>query len=132
MRQSNAVRNRTGSNSASGPDYYGFSQLVIAKLIQELPGARDCAKYKWQVWQAGSREHAVCGLVLRGGRGARLCEQDFIESDEPQGSARPAEAEDLGETLDPMEDDEVALGGDDGVGSDPPTDPRSQAETAEA
>ncbi|CAO3637774.1 unnamed protein product [Cunninghamella blakesleeana] len=48
VRRSNQIRNRDHSNSASGPDYYGFKHPTIAKMIQDLPGARDLQHYVWQ------------------------------------------------------------------------------------
>lgn len=48
VRRSNEIRQREHSNSASGPDYYGFKHPTIAKLIQDLPGAKDLKNYVWQ------------------------------------------------------------------------------------
>ena len=42
------MRNKDHSNSASGPDYFGFTSSTIAKLIQDLPNAKKCKNYKWQ------------------------------------------------------------------------------------
>ncbi|KAI8918001.1 F/Y rich C-terminus-domain-containing protein, partial [Entophlyctis helioformis] len=48
LKAANILRNREHSNSASGPDYFGFSQPTIQKLIQELPNANLCSSYKMQ------------------------------------------------------------------------------------
>ncbi|KAI9255558.1 F/Y rich C-terminus-domain-containing protein [Sporodiniella umbellata] len=48
VRRSNEIRQREHSNSASGPDYYGFKHPTIAKLIQDLEGARTLKNYVWQ------------------------------------------------------------------------------------
>ncbi|GAA5802135.1 hypothetical protein HPULCUR_007596 [Helicostylum pulchrum] len=48
VRKSNEIRQREHSNSASGPDYYGFKHPTIAKMIQDLPGARQLKNYVWQ------------------------------------------------------------------------------------
>ncbi|KAI8389407.1 F/Y-rich N-terminus-domain-containing protein [Blakeslea trispora] len=48
VRRSNEIRNRDHSNSASGPDYYGFKHPTIANLIQDLPGAKELKQYVWQ------------------------------------------------------------------------------------
>lgn len=45
VRRSNEIRNREHSNSASGPDYYGFKHPTIAKLIQDLPGTEKLRHY---------------------------------------------------------------------------------------
>ncbi|KAG2228499.1 hypothetical protein INT48_005066 [Thamnidium elegans] len=48
VRKSNEIRQREHSNSASGPDYYGFKHPTIAKMIQDLPGANQLKNYVWQ------------------------------------------------------------------------------------
>lgn len=48
VRKSNEIRQREHSNSASGPDYYGFKHPTIAKMIQDLPGAQQLKNYVWQ------------------------------------------------------------------------------------
>ncbi|KAG0082616.1 hypothetical protein BGZ93_008392 [Podila epicladia] len=45
VKQANLIRRRDHSNSASGPDYFGFSNATIAKMIQDLPGADLCTAY---------------------------------------------------------------------------------------
>lgn len=51
VRRSNEIRHREHSNSASGPDYYGFKHPTIAKLIQDLPGAKNLKQYVWQTFE---------------------------------------------------------------------------------
>lgn len=51
VRRSNEIRHRDHSNSASGPDYYGFKHPTIAKMIQDLPGAKDLEHYVWQPFE---------------------------------------------------------------------------------
>lgn len=51
VRKSNEIRHREHSNSASGPDYYGFKHPTIAKMIQDLPGANQLKNYVWQNFQ---------------------------------------------------------------------------------
>ncbi|ORY07076.1 hypothetical protein K493DRAFT_344176 [Basidiobolus meristosporus CBS 931.73] len=48
VKVANAIRKRDHSNSASGPDYYGFSHPTIAKMIQDLPNTDKCKNYVWQ------------------------------------------------------------------------------------
>jgi len=50
----NEMRNKDHSNSASGPDYFGFTSSTIAKLIQDLPNADKCKNYKWQKFETTS------------------------------------------------------------------------------
>ncbi|KAI7857791.1 F/Y rich C-terminus-domain-containing protein [Circinella umbellata] len=45
VRRSNEIRQREHSNSASGPDYYGFKHPTIAKMIQDLPNAYKLRHY---------------------------------------------------------------------------------------
>ncbi|KAI8329506.1 F/Y-rich N-terminus-domain-containing protein [Chlamydoabsidia padenii] len=51
VRRSNEIRQRDHSNSASGPDYYGFKHPTIAKMIQDLPGAMELQDYVWQPFE---------------------------------------------------------------------------------
>ncbi|KAL1917769.1 uncharacterized protein VTP21DRAFT_3603 [Calcarisporiella thermophila] len=51
VREANAIRKREHSNSASGPDYYGFTHPTISKMIQDLPNANLCRNYIWQDFQ---------------------------------------------------------------------------------
>lgn len=48
IRVANALRKREHSNSASGPDYFGFSHPTVAKLIQDLPNVDKCENYVMQ------------------------------------------------------------------------------------
>ncbi|KAJ1976352.1 hypothetical protein H4R34_004006 [Dimargaris verticillata] len=45
VKAANAVRHKDHSNSASGPDYFGFSNPTIAKMIQDLPNSEKCRSY---------------------------------------------------------------------------------------
>ena len=56
----NAIRKREHSNSASGPDYFGFSHPTISACIQALPGAKDCKHYVWQ----NVCNHLLCIMCL--------------------------------------------------------------------
>ena len=48
IRQANKIRNKEHSNSASGPDYFAYSNPKILKMIQEMKGADQCVNYKMQ------------------------------------------------------------------------------------
>ncbi|KAL7308540.1 hypothetical protein PS15m_011731 [Mucor circinelloides] len=48
VRKANEIRQRDHSNSASGPDYFGLKHPTIAKMIQDLPDARELKNYVWQ------------------------------------------------------------------------------------
>ena len=48
VKRANQIRHRDVSNSVSGPEYFGFVHPTIAKMIQDLPGAERCGRYKWQ------------------------------------------------------------------------------------
>lgn len=54
VKLANEIRNRSHSNSASGPDYFGFSHPTIAKMIQDLPNAKRCRNYRWQQFEVMS------------------------------------------------------------------------------
>ncbi|KAI8073864.1 F/Y rich C-terminus-domain-containing protein [Gongronella butleri] len=61
VKRANEIRNREHSNSASGPDYYGFTHATIAKMIQDLPGADQCLNYVWQKF--GEMHHRTAAGV---------------------------------------------------------------------
>ncbi|KAF9291353.1 hypothetical protein BGZ74_000389 [Mortierella antarctica] len=54
VKTANMIRRRDHSNSASGPDYFGFSNATIAKLIQDLPNADKCKTYVMQLFEEPS------------------------------------------------------------------------------
>ncbi|KAG0209814.1 hypothetical protein BGX31_002044 [Mortierella sp. GBA43] len=54
VKAANAIRKREHSNSASGPDYFGFSNATIAKMIQDLPNADKCSSYIMQRFEEPS------------------------------------------------------------------------------
>ncbi|CAB4486286.1 hypothetical protein RhiirA5_405739 [Rhizophagus irregularis] len=68
VREANAIRQRDHSNSASGPDYFGFSQATIRKMIQDLPNAHKCKNYVMQNFEV--MKNRVAGGRRRGA-GAR-------------------------------------------------------------
>ncbi|KAG0223428.1 hypothetical protein BGW41_005590 [Actinomortierella wolfii] len=73
VKAANEIRKRDHSNSASGPDYFGFSNPTIAKLIQELPDADKCEHYIMQRFEegtgrSGSTAQAAAGEKRRLGR----------------------------------------------------------------
>ncbi|KAF8937641.1 hypothetical protein BGZ47_008933 [Haplosporangium gracile] len=72
VKAANAIRKRDHSNSASGPDYFGFSNATIAKMIQDLPNAEKCSTYVMQQFEeiAGSGGSALAGAAGGAGSGA--------------------------------------------------------------
>ncbi|KAJ3300701.1 hypothetical protein HK104_007602 [Borealophlyctis nickersoniae] len=71
IRAANAIRKKEHSNSASGPDYFGFSHPTIAAIIQDLPNADKCKNYVWQKFE-----------VIKG-RGTKRVNRAFLEDGEP-------------------------------------------------
>ncbi|KAJ1676053.1 hypothetical protein EV182_000046 [Spiromyces aspiralis] len=69
VRVVNQIRKREHSNSASGPDYFGFSHPTIAKMIQDLPGVEKCKNYVFQKFVEMKERH-VRG-VMKKGRGGK-------------------------------------------------------------
>ncbi|OMH82791.1 Transforming growth factor beta regulator 1 [Zancudomyces culisetae] len=61
----NKIRKREHSNSASGPDYFGFSHPTIAKMIQDLEGSQLCKNYVFQRFTEMKDRH-VRGVVKKG------------------------------------------------------------------
>ncbi|GJJ69439.1 hypothetical protein EMPS_01785 [Entomortierella parvispora] len=54
VKAANHIRRRDHSNSASGPDYFGFSNPTIAKMIQDLPNVDKCTGYIMQKFEEPS------------------------------------------------------------------------------
>ncbi|KAF9954489.1 hypothetical protein BGZ72_004566 [Mortierella alpina] len=54
VKTANMIRRREHSNSASGPDYFGFSNATIAKIIQDLPNVDKCTSYIMQRFEEAS------------------------------------------------------------------------------
>jgi hypothetical protein len=54
VRAANNIRNRSHSNSVSGPDFFGFGQNIIKHLIQQLPNANKLQHYIWQNFVEGA------------------------------------------------------------------------------
>ncbi|KAF9084794.1 hypothetical protein BGX29_002344, partial [Mortierella sp. GBA35] len=73
VKAANAIRKRDHSNSASGPDYFGFSNATIAKMIQDLPNADKCSTYVMQQFEeiTGSGGSGVSGGQTGGASGKR-------------------------------------------------------------
>ncbi|KAG9289749.1 hypothetical protein G9A89_014484 [Geosiphon pyriformis] len=73
VRTANAIRHRNHSNAASGPDYFGFSQATIRKMIQDLPNASKCKNYVMQNFEVmktrnGDRKRRANGLSTENGK----------------------------------------------------------------
>ncbi|KAJ3413785.1 hypothetical protein HDV05_007536 [Chytridiales sp. JEL 0842] len=51
IKAANLIRGKEHTSSASGPDFFGISQGVVQKLIQDLPNARKCLHYVWQEFE---------------------------------------------------------------------------------
>ncbi|KAI8890421.1 hypothetical protein K501DRAFT_236686 [Backusella circina FSU 941] len=86
VRRSNEIRHREHSNSASGPDYYGFKHPTIAKMIQDLPGTDLLQNYVWQNFEE---------MEPRAAKGVMAAAEKKRDNLEQMGSAnRKAPAED--------------------------------------
>ncbi|KAG0292166.1 hypothetical protein BGZ98_002706, partial [Dissophora globulifera] len=66
VKAANAIRKRDHSNSASGPDYFGFSNATIAKMIQDLPNAEKCQSYIMQRFEEPSASSAAASKAATG------------------------------------------------------------------
>lgn len=49
-----AVRGKDMTNSASGPDFFGFSNNTIQMMIETLPGVENCLNYQKKTFETGS------------------------------------------------------------------------------
>jgi len=57
-----AVRGKELTNSASGPDFFGFSNNTIQMMIEMLPGVENCLNYQ--------KKNFETGLMAMGGKSA--------------------------------------------------------------
>lgn len=46
LRKVNEMRERKSSNTISGPEYFGLTNPFVKEMIEELPNAEKCTKYK--------------------------------------------------------------------------------------
>ncbi|CAO3564684.1 unnamed protein product [Mortierella alpina] len=94
VKAANAIRRRDHSNSASGPDYFGFSNATIAKMIQDLPNADKCETYIMQRFEEPS---AASGTSNKGSSDKRkasaLSSAKAGETDGVEGEDQDEEAE---------------------------------------
>ncbi|KAI8993715.1 F/Y-rich N-terminus-domain-containing protein [Pilobolus umbonatus] len=105
VRKSNEIRHRDHSNSASGPDYYGFKHPTIAKLIQDLPGARNLKHYVWQTFEE-MEPRAAKGVMAAAEKKRGNLEQMGNANRKPLGLGGEEEDEDEEEIEDDDEYDE--------------------------
>ncbi|KAG0378455.1 hypothetical protein BGX24_003813 [Mortierella sp. AD032] len=91
VKTANAIRKRDHSNSASGPDYFGFSNATIAKMIQDLPHADECKSYISQRFEEPSvkppstpekRKSSTLTKGAKGGEGENEDEEEEGEEEE--------------------------------------------------
>ncbi|CAO3575022.1 unnamed protein product [Mortierella alpina] len=59
VKTANQIRRREHSNSASGPDYFGFSNATVAKMIQDLPNVDKCTSYIIQRFEEPSLNELI-------------------------------------------------------------------------
>ncbi|KAI1291639.1 hypothetical protein EDD11_008833 [Mortierella claussenii] len=86
VKAANLIRKRDHSNSASGPDYFGFSNATIAKMIQDLPNAEKCKTYIMQRYEEPSSSSAATSG--RGGSGTVTGEKRKLAAVSKTGTGR--------------------------------------------
>jgi len=95
----NEMRNKDHSNSASGPDYFGFTSSTIAKLIQDLPNAKKCKNYKWQKFETTSgrslKKAALTKTVVKKEKEEKKDNQENSMSIDEKKLVKPKEEEDV-------------------------------------
>ncbi|KAG0279663.1 hypothetical protein BGZ96_001858 [Linnemannia gamsii] len=104
VKTANAIRKRDHSNSASGPDYFGFSNATIAKMIQDLPHADECKSYVMQRFEEPSvkppstpEKRKSSNLVSsKGGKGGDGDQGDNEEDEEEEEEEEDDEYASLG------------------------------------
>ncbi|KAI8638728.1 F/Y rich C-terminus-domain-containing protein [Parasitella parasitica] len=83
VRKTNEIRQRDLSNSASGPDYFGFKHPTIAKMVQDLPGARELKNCLWQNFKEMESRAAKGVMAIAEKKRSRL-EQRRPENSSPR------------------------------------------------
>ncbi|KAF9953699.1 hypothetical protein BGZ72_005214 [Mortierella alpina] len=104
VKAANAIRRRDHSNSASGPDYFGFSNATIAKMIQDLPNADKCETYIMQRFEEPSSAAAT------NTKGSSDKRKASALSSAKTGENDGAEGEDHDEEADEDDDEYTTLG----------------------
>ncbi|KAJ3221334.1 hypothetical protein HDU81_010727, partial [Chytriomyces hyalinus] len=51
LKAANELRNKTFTSGLSGPDFFGLTNGIVTKVLQELPNARLCKSYVWQEFE---------------------------------------------------------------------------------
>lgn len=64
-------RDKQATNSGSGPEFFGYSNPTILNLLQKMPEAKKCAKYKFVRFAEPSRRGGG-GQKALDGKGRRL------------------------------------------------------------
>ncbi len=64
FKQANAIRGKDAANSASGPDFYGFSNNTIAMMIEMLPGIEGCLNYQRKNFEVTGKPPKAIGKHL--------------------------------------------------------------------
>ncbi|KAF9962935.1 hypothetical protein BGZ70_007784 [Mortierella alpina] len=103
VKAANAIRRRDHSNSASGPDYFGFSNATIAKMIQDLPNADKCETYIMQRFE----EPSATGTSNKGSSDKRKAS---ALSSAKAGEIDGVEGEDQDEEAEEDDDEYTTLG----------------------
>ncbi|KAF9943281.1 hypothetical protein BGZ75_007221 [Mortierella antarctica] len=104
VKAANAIRRRDHSNSASGPDYFGFSNATIAKMIQDLPNADKCETYVMQRFEEPSSATAT------GAKGSSDKRKASALSSAKAGENDGAEGEEHDEEAEEDDDEYTTLG----------------------
>ena len=50
-----SLRDKQATNSGSGPEFFGYSNPTVLNLLQKMPDAKKCAKYKFVRFAEPSR-----------------------------------------------------------------------------
>ncbi|KAF9365152.1 hypothetical protein BGX34_011208 [Mortierella sp. NVP85] len=101
VKAANAIRKREHSNSASGPDYFGFSNATIAKMIQDLPDVDKCSSYIMQRFEepsssskASSGEKRKASALRAGSKSGEAEAGDQTAAEEEDGEDGDGDGED--------------------------------------
>ena len=61
-------RDKQATNSGSGPEFFGYSNPTILNLLQKMPDAKKCSKYKFVRFAEPNTKSRRAASSLMGGR----------------------------------------------------------------
>ena len=71
------IRDKQATNSGSGPEFFGYSNPTILNLLQKMPDAKKCSKYKFVRFAEPCRRGVGGGRRVASGGGGDMKKANF-------------------------------------------------------